>query len=58
MDWVKQVQFLHGSYCGAYLLCGMCVKDNSLGFGQGFFLCISCVSSSSCGDGVVSSEGG
>lgn len=46
MDWVKQVQVICGSYCGANLLCGMCVKDNTVGFGGlgwGTFLYISFV---------------
>lgn len=30
---MKQVQVICGSNCGANLLCGMCVKDNSVGFG-------------------------
>lgn len=42
------------------LLCGMCVKDNSVGFGLGFCFCtfLLRVSSSFCGDDAVSSEGG
>lgn len=38
MDWVKQVQVIHGSYCGAHLLCGLSVKDISVGFWVGVFL--------------------
>lgn len=45
MDWVKQVQVIHSSYCGANLLCCLSVKDISVGFwfGVGFFLYISFV---------------
>lgn len=43
MDWVKQVQVIHGSYCGAHLLCGLSVKDISVGFWVEVFLYISFV---------------
>lgn len=61
MDWVKQVQVIHSSYCGANLLCCLSVKDISVGFwfGLGFFCTfLLCVSSSFCSDDAVSSEGG
>lgn len=60
MDWVKQVQVICGSYCGANLLCGMCVKNKSVGFGLGFFFCtlLLHVSASFYSDDAVSSEGG
>lgn len=45
MDWGKQVQVIHGSYCSVDLLRGMYVKDNSIEFGiwVGVFFYISFV---------------